>query len=90
MVRVSEQLGRAGQPLTDAEKQRLVRKGKYCEALQGKSQKEQVDWLKTEFRKVLLDDGFEEAEYDGRLEVLMELLRSRGSEPSSSAQKLFS
>eukprot|EP00969_Alexandrium_andersonii_P143648 6351815-Alexandrium_andersonii.AAC.1 len=41
MVRVSAQLERAGQPLTDAEKQRLVRKGKYCEELRGKSQKEQ-------------------------------------------------
>eukprot|EP00969_Alexandrium_andersonii_P274407 12127814-Alexandrium_andersonii.AAC.1 len=51
MARVSVQLERAGRPLTDAEKQRLVRKGKYCEALQGKSQKEQVDWLKTEFSR---------------------------------------
>eukprot|EP00969_Alexandrium_andersonii_P125797 5561621-Alexandrium_andersonii.AAC.1 len=41
MARVSAQLERAGRPLTDAEKQRLVREGKYCEALQGKSQKEQ-------------------------------------------------
>eukprot|EP00969_Alexandrium_andersonii_P104777 4623016-Alexandrium_andersonii.AAC.1 len=74
MVRVSVQLERAGQPLTDAEKQRLVRKGKYCEALRGKSQKEQVGWLKTEFSRVLLGDGVEEAEYNGRLEALMELL----------------
>eukprot|EP00969_Alexandrium_andersonii_P319807 14129127-Alexandrium_andersonii.AAC.1 len=41
VVRVSVQLERAGRPLTDAEKQQLVRKGKCCEALQGKSQKEQ-------------------------------------------------
>eukprot|EP00969_Alexandrium_andersonii_P301993 13349514-Alexandrium_andersonii.AAC.1 len=64
MVRVSAQLERAGQPLMDAEKQRIVRKGRYCENLRGKSQKEQVDWLKTEFSRVLLDDGFEEAEYN--------------------------
>eukprot|EP00969_Alexandrium_andersonii_P347624 15369759-Alexandrium_andersonii.AAC.1 len=60
MVRVSVQLERAGRLLTDAEKQRLVHKGKYCEALQGKSQKEQVDCLKTEFSRALLDNGFEE------------------------------
>eukprot|EP00969_Alexandrium_andersonii_P021144 923744-Alexandrium_andersonii.AAC.1 len=41
VVRVSVQLERAGQPLADAEKQQLVRKGKYCEALRGKSQKGQ-------------------------------------------------
>eukprot|EP00969_Alexandrium_andersonii_P289263 12785621-Alexandrium_andersonii.AAC.1 len=41
MVRVSVQLERAGQPLTDAEKQQLVRKGRYCEDLRGKSRKEQ-------------------------------------------------
>eukprot|EP00969_Alexandrium_andersonii_P036819 1613738-Alexandrium_andersonii.AAC.1 len=40
-ARVSVQLERAGQPLSDADKQRLVRKGKYCEELQGKSLKEQ-------------------------------------------------
>eukprot|EP00969_Alexandrium_andersonii_P252600 11163126-Alexandrium_andersonii.AAC.1 len=39
---------------------------------------------------MLLDDGLQEAEYNGRLEALMELLRARGSEPSSSAQRLFS
>eukprot|EP00969_Alexandrium_andersonii_P032169 1405047-Alexandrium_andersonii.AAC.1 len=64
MVRVSVQLERAGQPLTDAEKQRLVRKGRCCGDLRGKSLKEQVDWLKTEFSRVLLHDGFEEAEYN--------------------------
>eukprot|EP00969_Alexandrium_andersonii_P285814 12636244-Alexandrium_andersonii.AAC.1 len=58
--------------------------------MKGKSQKEQVDWLKSEFSRMLLDDGFEEAEYDGRLEALMELLRTRGGEPNSSAKKLFS
>eukprot|EP00969_Alexandrium_andersonii_P267104 11803971-Alexandrium_andersonii.AAC.1 len=41
MVRVSVQLERARRPLTDAEKQRLVRKGRCCEDLRGKSQKEQ-------------------------------------------------
>eukprot|EP00969_Alexandrium_andersonii_P028798 1257534-Alexandrium_andersonii.AAC.1 len=51
MFRVSVQLERAGQPLTDAEKHRLVRRGKYCEELRGKSLKEQVDWLKTEFSR---------------------------------------
>eukprot|EP00969_Alexandrium_andersonii_P164833 7286307-Alexandrium_andersonii.AAC.1 len=51
IVRVSVLLERAGRPLTDAEKQRLVCKSKYCEALRGKSQKEQVDWLKTEFSR---------------------------------------
>eukprot|EP00969_Alexandrium_andersonii_P344016 15205337-Alexandrium_andersonii.AAC.1 len=61
MVRVSVQLERAGQPLTDVEKQRLVRKGRYCEDLRGKSRKEQVDWLKAEFSRVLLYDGYEEA-----------------------------
>eukprot|EP00969_Alexandrium_andersonii_P295024 13040466-Alexandrium_andersonii.AAC.1 len=53
MVRVSVQLERAGQPLTGAETQRLVRRGKYCEELQGKNLKAQVDWLKTEFSRVL-------------------------------------
>eukprot|EP00969_Alexandrium_andersonii_P116106 5134476-Alexandrium_andersonii.AAC.1 len=43
-----------------------------------------------EFSRVLLDDSFEEAEYNGRLEALMDLLRARGGEPSSSARKLFS
>eukprot|EP00969_Alexandrium_andersonii_P009481 414484-Alexandrium_andersonii.AAC.1 len=64
MVRVSVQLERAGQPLTDAEKQQLVRKGRYSEDLRGKSRKEQVDWLKREFSRVLLYDGYEEAEYN--------------------------
>eukprot|EP00969_Alexandrium_andersonii_P136215 6026669-Alexandrium_andersonii.AAC.1 len=81
MVRVSVQLERAGRPLTDAEKQRLVRKGRCCEDLRGRSPKEQVEWLKAEFSRVLLYDGYEEAEYNGRLQSLMELLRSRGSEP---------
>eukprot|EP00969_Alexandrium_andersonii_P212273 9373801-Alexandrium_andersonii.AAC.1 len=61
MLRVSVQLDRAGRPLTEAEMEKLVRKGKYCDTLVGKSQKEQVDWLKSEFSRVLLDDGFEEA-----------------------------
>eukprot|EP00969_Alexandrium_andersonii_P307422 13589680-Alexandrium_andersonii.AAC.1 len=64
----STQLERAGQSLTEAETEKLVRKGRYCETLQGTSQKEQVDWLKLEFSRVLLADGLVEAEYNGRLE----------------------
>eukprot|EP00969_Alexandrium_andersonii_P367050 15469855-Alexandrium_andersonii.AAC.1 len=48
--------------------EKLVRKGKYCETLKGKSPKEQVHWLKSEFSRVLLEDGVEEAEYNGRLD----------------------
>eukprot|EP00969_Alexandrium_andersonii_P262027 11584080-Alexandrium_andersonii.AAC.1 len=72
MLRASAQLDRAGRPLTEAEMDKLVRKGKYCETLLGKSQKEQVDWLMSEISRVLLGDGFEEAESNGRLEALME------------------
>eukprot|EP00969_Alexandrium_andersonii_P252720 11168811-Alexandrium_andersonii.AAC.1 len=68
MLRVSSQLERSGQPLTAAETEKLVRKGRYCEFLQGLGPKEQLDWLKNEFSRVLLSDGFEEAEYNGRLE----------------------
>eukprot|EP00969_Alexandrium_andersonii_P038646 1693907-Alexandrium_andersonii.AAC.1 len=68
VLRVSTQLERAGRPLTEAEMEKLVRKGKYCETLKGKNQKEQVDWLKSEFGRVLLADGLAEAEYNGRLE----------------------
>ena len=56
----------------------------------GKSAKDQVDWLKTEFSHVLLGDEYAEREYNARLEALLELLRARGSQPSASAQKLFS
>eukprot|EP00969_Alexandrium_andersonii_P033791 1477057-Alexandrium_andersonii.AAC.1 len=41
MLRVSLQLERSGQPLTAAETEKLVRKCKYCEVLQGQSPKEQ-------------------------------------------------
>eukprot|EP00969_Alexandrium_andersonii_P014961 654038-Alexandrium_andersonii.AAC.1 len=78
MLRVSLQLERSGQPLTEAETEKLVRKRKYCEVLTGQSPKEQVEWLKSEFSRALLDDSFEESEYNGRLEALMDLLRARG------------
>eukprot|EP00969_Alexandrium_andersonii_P165263 7304232-Alexandrium_andersonii.AAC.1 len=90
MLRVSLELERSGQPLTAAETEKLARKGKYCEVLQGQSPKKQVEWLKSEFSKVLLGDSFEESEYNGRLDALMDLLRARGGEPSASAQKMFS
>eukprot|EP00969_Alexandrium_andersonii_P149998 6632764-Alexandrium_andersonii.AAC.1 len=61
MLRVSLQLERSGQPMTEAEMEKLVRKGKYCEVMKDKSPKEQLDWLKSEFSRVLLADGFEEA-----------------------------
>eukprot|EP00969_Alexandrium_andersonii_P050502 2218268-Alexandrium_andersonii.AAC.1 len=61
--------------------EKLVRKGRYCETLTDKSSKEQVDWLKSEFSRVRLEDGVAEAEYNGSLEALMELLRARGGEP---------
>eukprot|EP00969_Alexandrium_andersonii_P280215 12388030-Alexandrium_andersonii.AAC.1 len=61
MLRVSLQLERSGQPITAAETEKLVRKGKYCEALQGQTPKEQLEWLKFEFSKVLLSDCFEES-----------------------------
>eukprot|EP00969_Alexandrium_andersonii_P228629 10097786-Alexandrium_andersonii.AAC.1 len=40
MLRVSTQLERAGQPPTEVEMEKLARKGKYCETLKDKSQKE--------------------------------------------------
>ena len=50
----------------------------------------QTGWLKTEFGNVLLTDGYSELEYNARLGALMEMLRVRGAEVSSSAGKLFS
>eukprot|EP00969_Alexandrium_andersonii_P338413 14955976-Alexandrium_andersonii.AAC.1 len=73
MLRVPLQVERAGRPLMEAEMEKLGRKGKYFETLLGKSQKEQVERLKSEFSRALLDNGFEEAEFRGRLEALMEL-----------------
>ena len=52
---------------------------------------EQVAFLKRTFGEVLLAEGeYSEAEYNGRLSALMEMLRSRGTTVSENARRMFS
>ena len=84
MLRGVAQLERLGQALTDDEVEKLVRKARYAEDLCGMSLSEQVSWLKKVFGEVLLDESkYTEAEYNGRLAALMEMLRARGTAMSA-------
>ena len=59
--------------------------------MQGFDLSRQVSYLKSTFGEVLLGEAeYSEAEYNGRLAALMEMLRSRGTEVSENAGRIFS
>ena len=89
VMRIGNQLARMGQPLTEEEMEKVVRKGKYVETIHKMSEKEQKDWLKTEFGRILLCEDYGDVEYRARLQALMDLLRSRGTEVDATG-RLFS
>ena len=90
VLRAAMQMERLGQPVSEYDLEKIVRKGGYCEAVRGMTLAGQTAWLKTELGNVLLTDGHSELEYNARLGALMEMLRARGAQVSSSAGKLFS
>ena len=91
LLRGVAQLERFGTPLPDDDIEKLIVKGSYAEELAGLDLQKQVHALKRMFSEVLFaDERYEEREYNIRLAALMEMLRSRGTEPSGSVNRLFS
>ena len=91
VLRGVAQLERLGHALKEEDIEKIIVKGSYAEEIGGKDLKGQVQYLKAAFAEVLLAEGtYEESEYDARLAGLMEMLRARGTQPSSSMSRLFS
>ena len=91
VLRLVGQLERLGEAVAEEDLQRIIRRGGYAEKMQGMDLSQQVGFLKTTFGEVLLDEErYEEIEYNGRLGALMDMLRSRGTEMSTSVHKMFS
>ncbi len=90
VLEVVGQLTSMGYVVPESEMEKTVRKAGYAKVIRGKTLAEQVGFLKAEFGRVLLDEeGYAEIEHTSRLEALIEMLRDRGTELSSSAQKMF-
>ena len=89
---VMEQPESLGEPVTPGERMRVALRREYGELIAGKAQHEQKKQLKLVFEEVLLgsEGRYSPEEYNARLEVLVDLLKIRGSGLQHSGKALFS
>ena len=86
-----QQLQALGEPLTEEEVEKIIIKGGHAKKLDGLTLEQQVAVLKRDFGEVLLaEKDYEPKEYNARLQGIIEMLRARGTQMSTSVNKLFS
>ena len=89
---VMEQLESLGEPVTPGERMKVALRREYGELIAGQAQQEQKKQLKLVFEEVLLggEGRYSPEEHNARLEVLVDLLKTRGSGLQHSGKALFS